>query len=109
MIHDCLRVSGKYVIINYRHFSNEGKNKHNEPVCNIQTQMFDLRLLITHGACTQRYALFFRSSISRSRFLSDKRFRLPEVASPAVEKVRSTGVDDAGITKVSIATVDRSG
>ena len=35
--------------------------------------------------------------------MSDKWLHFPEVDSPAVEKVRSIGADDAGITKVSIA------
>lgn len=55
-----------------------------------------------------QYFLFFCNKTSRSRFLSDRRFRFPHVLSPAVEKTHSTGAEDPGVIKTSFTTVDSS-
>ena len=53
--------------------------------------------------------MFFLISTSLSRFPFVSLFLLPIHASPAIEKVRSIGAEDAGITSKSQATSDRVG
>ena len=55
-----------------------------------------------------RKGQFLLSQISHSRFLSQRRLRLPIVDSPAVENTLSIGADDAEIVKIMSNTSEAS-
>ena len=60
-----------------------------------------------HKRC--KYILFCPNNISLSKLWSVSRFLFPVVASPPVEKIRSTGVLDGGVESRSKAAFERSG
>ena len=55
------------------------------------------------------YFLFLCKKISLSKFSSVRQFRFPLVTSPPEENILSTGAVEAGVAKMSQATVDNDG